>query len=634
MGRQHARRAKGSGPTAARPEAPARPAGARELRLAVAIAILLAACTVAVYAPVRHFGFVEVDDPQYVPENPIVTGGLTWGGVVAAFTTSHAAYWIPVTWLSYMAEVSAFGVDPGVHHATNLLLHVANTLLLFLVLRRMTGATVRSAFVAALFAVHPLHVESVAWITERKDVLSGFFWMLALWSYARYVDRPGPARYAWVAAWLSLGLMAKPMLVTLPVVMLLLDVWPLGRLGTGGVDAAREAPGGPRPRWTALAVEKVPLLLVVMVFSAIAFVTQSAGGATPTLQAVPLALRVQNALVSYVTYIGQTLWPAGLTMLYPLQPAVPISWAVGSAVVMLAASAAAVLATARRPYVLVGWFWFVVTLVPVIGLVQAGLQARADRFTYLPLVGLFIVASWGAADLFARRPSLRTVPLAAGALVVIALGVVSRGQVAYWQDNVTLWTRALQVTLGVDQFDAHLSLGRVLKSKGRLVEAETHLAEAARLKPGSADARYAYGVVLLDQKKLDRAEAEFAEVLRLDPGRAEARAELGLVRSYQGKTDEAIALYQEALRANRELAEVQNNLGALLAERGDLDGALPHFQEASRLKPNLDTAHVNLGVALARLGRLDEATAEATEALRLNPGNEAARRLLGELTRR
>ena len=560
--------------------------------------VALIALNLAVFAPVRHYDFVQLDDPTQVSENANVAGGLTWAGVRWAFTTAHAGYWMPLVWLSHMADVQLHGMNSGPHHVTNLLLHIASTLLLFGLLWRITGAVGRSAFVAALFAVHPLHVESVAWITERKDVLSTLFWMLTMWAYVAYVRRPGRARYLLAAVSFALGLMAKPMLVTLPFVLLLLDVWPLGRLRLGGLRARgsglRTQDSG-RLLW-----EKLPLFGLAGAGGIVAFITQQQAGAVSNLQVYSPGLRVGNALVSYVAYIGKMFWPARLAVLYPFPDSIPAASVAGAVALLAVVSFVVLRLAARRPYLAVGWLWYLVTLLPAIGVVQVGVQAMADRFTYVPLVGLFIVVAWSVPDALAARSVTRRVAVPVVAvLVVLACARTARAQVAYWKDSVTLWTRTTELTLDMDAYHAHMSLGAVLRDQGRLDEAAGHFGEAVRLNPGSA----------------------------------ESHNDLATVLQRQGKVDQAIVHYREALRLQPALAEVHNNLGAVLAGQGRFDEAIVHFSEAAHLKPDLEIAHVNLALAFARTGRAQDALREFNEVLRINPANELARRAVGELRR-
>jgi Tfp pilus assembly protein PilF len=577
--------------------------------MVVAILVALVALNLAVFAPVRHYDFIQLDDPAQVSENTNVAGGLTWAGVGWAFTSARAGYWMPLVWLSHMLDVQLYGMNAGPHHVTNLVLHIACTLLLFGLLLRMTGAAGRSAFVAALFAVHPLHVESVAWITERKDVLSTVFWMLTLWAYVAYARRPGWWRYGLVCVSFALGLMAKPMLVTLPAVMLLVDVWPLGRFGR------REA--------GSLIREKIPLLALAV-------------GAVGNLQVFPLGLRVQNALVSYVAYLGKMVWPTRLTAFYPYPSSLP-AWSVaGSALLLIVVSVAAWRAARSVPYLAVGWFWYLGTLVPVIGVVQVGIQSMADRFTYVPLVGIFIAIAWGVPDALARWrvPGRRMAVPALAAAVIVACAVGAHAQVAYWQDSVAMWTRTTEIAMNTDAYHAHIALGQTLRAKGRMDEAIGHFTKAVRLQPGSSAAQYELGATLASQGREDEAIARLLDAVRLRPDFAEAHIDLGALFSRRQKTDEAIAHYQEGLRIRPDLAEAHNNLGALLAQQGRMAEALPHFAAAVRLKPDFEYARVNLGLALASAGRSAEALHEFEEALRINPANDMARRAADGLRRR
>ena len=530
--------------------------------------LALIAANLIVYASVWHHDFVNYDDDQYVSTNTVVLRGLTWHSASWAFTTGYAVNWHPLTWLSHMLDVQLYGLDPGPHHLTNLLFHIANTLLLFGLLRRMTGALGGSAFVAGLFAVHPLHVESVAWVAERKDVLSTLFWMLTLWAYVEYVRRPGLRRYWAVLLFFALGLMAKPMLVTLPFVLLLLDFWPLGRMGLGPNPADGWALS--RDGWATtvrLVWEKLPLLALTVMSSIVTLVVHRRGGAVISLGATPLNLRVANALVSYVAYIGQMLWPARLAVLYPYAQSLPGWWTAGAFLGLMAISVAVIRAGPRRPYLLVGWLWYLGTLVPVIGLIQVGDQARADRYTYIPLIGLFIVVAWGVPDLMVRWPFRRIALPAAAGLVSLACVIAARGQLRYWQDSTTLWTHALAVTTG--NTIVHNNLGVVLADQGKLEEAIAHYSEALRIKADSADAHNNLGVALADQGKLEEAIAHYSEALRIQPDYADAHNNLGVALADQGKLDEAIAHFSEALRIKPDYIKARDNLRLTLVSRGN-----------------------------------------------------------------
>ena len=570
----------------------------------------LIVATLMVYAPVPHYDFVSWDDPIYVSENPHVAAGLTWQGVSWAFTTGHAGYWMPPIWLSYMLDVRFYGLNAGGHHVTNLLLHIANTLLLFGLFHRMTGALGRSAFVAGLFALHPLHVESVAWVTERKDVLSTFFGILTLWAYVAWVRRPSRGRYFGVLVLLALSLMAKPMLVTLPLVLLLLDFWPLGRVPTG---AGRDQ----RAAWLRLAREKLPLFAIILVSSIVTFLAQRSGGAVADLGALPLSFRVSNALVSYVVYIGKAVWPVRLANFYPLPKSLS-GWSILGAILALAVVSVLVMRAARRyPYLPVGWLWYLVTLVPVIGLVQVGRQVMADRFTYVPLIGLFMMVAWGIPDLLAGWPT-RRIPLAAAAgLILMVYAITARGQVEFWKDSTSLWTRALEVT--TDNAVAHNNLGRILFLQGNFDEAVAHYTEALRLAPDDADTHNNLANALARHGTVAEALTHYSEALRITPDFAEAHNNMANALARQGRVAEALANYSEALRIKPEYAEAHNGFGALLAGQGRSGEALAHYSEAVHIDPNYAEAHNNMGALLLGQGKTDEAIREFSEAVRINP---------------
>jgi tetratricopeptide (TPR) repeat protein len=554
---------------------------------------------------------VNFDDPQYVGDNRSLTRGLTWQGVSWAFTTRHAGNWHPLTWLSHMLDVRLFGLDAGAHHLTSVALHVANTLLLFGLLHAMTGALVRSAFVAALFAVHPLHVESVAWVAERKDVLSALFFFLTLWAYVAYVRKQRPARYVLVLGLFALGLMAKPMLVTLPFVLLLLDYWPLAR--------AQEPSARRR-----LILEKLPLLGLAVASSVVTFVVQRQAGAVKALDALPLDRRLANAVVAYVAYVGETLWPARLAAIYPYPASLPGWWVAGATLVLIGASVWAIRAAPRHPYLCVGWLWYLGTLVPVIGLVQVGSQPMADRYTYIPLVGLFILIAWGIPDLLSGWPHLRPALGAAAALAIFACTIVARRQVEHWSSSVEVWQHALAVTR--ENYRAENNLAHALAKLGRTGEAIPHYAEALRIKPDFAEAHNNLGAALADRGRMDEAIDHYSEAVRLLPDYVEARNNLAVALTAEGRHDEAVRHFSEALRLDPTLATSHNNLGVALAKQGRLEEAIRHFSEALRLDPdyaearrNLAVAHNGLGAALADQGQLDEAIAQYSESKHLDP---------------
>jgi tetratricopeptide (TPR) repeat protein len=543
------------------------------------ICAILFLATFAVYFQVRHHEFILYDDPDYVTDNLHVRGGLTPEGVAWAFTTGHAGNWFPLTWMSHMVDCQIFGVDSGPQHLMNVLFHALAALLLFAVLRRMTGAVWRSAFVAFLFSLHPLHVESVAWIAERKDVLSAFLWLLTIWAYLGYVKRPGRGRYLMVMVVFSLGLMAKSMVVTLPIVLLLLDLWPLQRIGFG----RRPLPNG-RGSVGRILLEKVPMLALSLGVAVVTYVVQRRGHAVMPLDLIPLSQRLANALVSYVAYVADMLWPARLAVFYPFPLHVPLWQPVAAGLAVLAVSILALRSIERRPYLAVGWFWYLVTLTPVIGLVQVGSQARADRYTYIPTVGLSIALAWGAAEFVRSRPRLRTAMAAAAVASCLACAALTWRQAGFWQDTISLFRHSLSVTSG--NFLGYNILGVALRDRGRIEEAIT----------------------------------SYREALKIHPQFEEALVNLSRALSEQGRADEALTHVAAAAQIKPNDVEAQYNLGTELADRGRFAEAVEALQIAVRLKPDYAKAHANLGSALANLGRLDEAIAQFNEALRIDPG--------------
>ena len=580
--------------------------------------LFLIVATLATYSDLINHQFINYDDDIYVTDNPPVQRGLTFEGVSWAFTTMHSGNWHPLTWLSHMLDCQLFGLNPGEHHLTNVVLHVANSLLLFLWFLYVTRTLGCSFLVAALFALHPMHVQSVAWVAERKDVLSTCFWLLTMWAYVWYVESPRLRRYVLILVCFSLGLMAKPMLVTLPVILLLLDYWPLGRLSLqGSATAGAASQSGSRVANQRLVYEKLPLLALSALSSVVTVYAQKEAGALWTFQTLPFANRLANALVAYVSYLGKMFWPTRLAIFYPLpQHHLPIWQAPAAGLILVVLSLLALRLARRHPYLLVGWLWYLCTLLPVIGLVQVGGQAMADRYTYVPFIGLFIVLVWGMADLGTRwqaPPFL--LPLGAG-VVLAALMICTWVQVRYWHDSLTLYEHALEVTRGNPLI--HNNLGIALAAQGKPEEAEAHYAEALRLDPNFALTHNNLGMALAKRGKLEEAEAYYAEALRLNPKLAEAHNNLGIALAKQGKLEEAETQYAEALRLNPNLARAHNNLGMALAKQGKLEEAEAQYVEALRLDPHFAGAHNNLGMALVARGKLEEAEAQYAAALRLN----------------
>lgn len=552
---------------------------ARSGWLALGLVILVA----VIYAQARAFGFVNIDDQQYVYENPFVLRGLTWAGVTRAFGTFQASNWHPLTWLSHMVDVQLFGVEPGWHHAVNVVLHAANTVLLFLFLRRVTAATFRSAAVAALFAVHPLHVESVAWISERKDVLSAALFLLALHAYVSWVQRPSRRRQGLVAGLFALGVLAKPMVVTLPFVLLLLDVWPLERL--------RDAPSRSerRSRILALLREKVPLFALCAGACAVTFFAQRAGDATVALSDVPLSARLTNALLAYAGYLGHAAWPAGLAAFYPhpwLAGASVPAWQVaGAATLLIAASAIAAHERARRPFLLWGWCWYLGTLIPVIGVVQVGTQASADRYTYLPLVGIFVAVVWAAAEVLDRVRASSAIRWAAAVLPLVALALASRTQAAAWRDSVALHRHALAVT--ERNWNAWSGLGDALSDAGRTGEAIDAYREALGIYPRLATAWNGLGAAFGRVGAHAEAIAPLENAVRIAPRYADAWYNLGTAYGNLGEHAKAARCFRAAVEANADHARAWSNLAIASLALGDRATALESLRRLRQLDSGL-----------------------------------------------
>jgi tetratricopeptide (TPR) repeat protein len=553
------------------------------------VVLALSALVLSLFWQAGEFAFVNIDDNQYVYKNPFVLQGLTKEGVAWAFTTFEAANWHPLSWLSHMADVELFGLDAGWHHRVNVLFHLLNTALLFLVLQSMTGGLWRSAFVAALFAAHPLHVESVAWVAERKDLLSALFWMLTMGAYLRYARSPGAGRYALVLACFAVGLMCKPMLVTLPFVLLLLDWWPLGRFGTVPLSSKKVS---------RLVREKIPLLALSAASCAITYVAQVEGGAVKLLGFVPPGMRVSNAIVSYVKYLEKTFWPASLAVFYPhpgsLHAGIPAWQAAGAALLLSVLSYLALRQGSRRPYLAVGWFWYLGTLVPVIGMVQVGGQALADRYTYVPLIGIFLIIAWGVPAALGGWRIRRTVLAAAAGLALAALSAATWSQAGYWRDDVALFGRALRVT--ERNWLAWNNLGVAYEKAGRPDLAFAYYREAVRIRPDYSYAWYNLGSIYGNFGQQQEAIASYRETVKADPEFFEAWNNMGAAYSILGQFQEAVVSYREAVRVRPEYADAWYNLGLVYALLNRPEMVLDVYQRLRRIDPPKAEA------LLARLG--------------------------------
>jgi tetratricopeptide (TPR) repeat protein len=577
----------------------------------VALALVLA--TAVAYGSVRRHAFVNYDDPDYVIENRHVTGGLTVAGLRWALTSTDEGNWFPLTWLSHMADVELYGLASGGHHVTSLLLHLATSALLFFLLRTTTATRWPSALAASLFALHPLRVESVAWVAERKDVLNGLFWVLTLAAWVRYTSRQTAGRYVAVCLAFALGLMTKGMIVTLPAVLLLLDVWPLGRMS--------------RATLAARLLEKAPLLAIAAGPAVVTFVAQSGAGAVSSFDTVPFTTRLANAIVSAAAYLGDMVWPAGLAVFYPHPLSVPAWHVVAAASVLAALSYLAWRHRATRPYLLVGWLWYLVTLLPVIGLIQIGAQARADRYTYIPSIGVALMVAFGLGELCRRVP--RRKPLAAmGATAGVAiLAVLTWQQVQHWRDSAALFRHALAVTAG--NYVAHNNLGLALREQGRLDEARVQYEQAIRIQPRNAAAHNNLGEVLLELGRQADALAPLEQARRLQPGFREAEVNLGSALAGTGRLEEAVAHFRDVVRRWPGAIQARSGLGIALVTQGHVEQGIAELQEAVRLDPGYADGHYNLGLALAGIGRADEAERAFTAVVRLEPDSPAAHFGLG-----
>jgi len=585
-----------------------------KIRSDLLVCLFLVIAILAVYWQVRNHDFINYDDDLYVTINPHVQAGLTLESITWAFTSTHAGNWHPLTWLSHMLDCRIYGMNPGRHHLTNVLLHILNTLLLFLVFKRMTGDLWQCGFVAALFALHPLHVESVAWVAERKDVLSTFFWMLTVWSYVRYVERSDFNRYLPVLFFFILGLMAKPMLVTLPFVLLLLDYWPLKRFRLGSSDDGQVY--RPRSFYLGMVWEKLPFFFLAAGSSVITYMVQKSSGAVSTLVVIPFHVRIGNAIVSYVNYIRKMIWPQNLVVLYPYPESI-VLWKIAGAGLLLGVISVIVFRMVKtKPYFAVGWLWYVGTLVPVIGLIQVGGQAMADRYTYVSLIGLFIIIAWGGHDILAKWRYKEIILTTSALFVLSAFMVCTWFQVRNWRNSITLFENAIDVTK--NNYVAHEKLGEALAAQGKTDAAIRHYSEALRIWPEFVEARFNLGVLLREDDRLNEAIDHFFRVLRFKPNFAEAHCEIGNTLGEQGRLPEAVRHYLEAISIKPDYAMAYNNLGVILAHQEKNKAAISHFYEAIRIDSGYVRAYCNLGKVFANQGRIEEAILNYRKALNLS----------------
>ena len=590
-----------------------------ESRRTAIFSIVLTFIIMTVYAQVGNHQFINLDDTGYVTHNPVVAGGLTGDTIKWAFTTIDCFYWQPVTWLSHMADVQLYGMNPRGHHLTNVALHIIASLLVLCFFCRLTGKLWHSAFVAFLFALHPQSVESVAWVAERKDVLSAVFWFLSLIIYVEFTVRRKPYLYVLSLCSFMLGIMSKPMVVTLPAIMLLLDFWPLGRFRC-------LSPGLPvrerLDRVLPVILEKLPFIACSLFSAAITIYGHNQAGGLRNLHELPVELRLENALVSYVSYIAKVFLPIDLAVLYPFPEYIALWKVIGSLLVLGFITVIAVLTRRSQPYFAVGWFWFVLTLVPVIGLLQTGEQSMADRFSYIPRVGLFVMAAWGVSELTKGLRNRRAIIVITACLVIAASTALTWRQLGYWRDNISLFQRTLQFTTG--NYTIHNNLGLALAEQGDLQSAIEEYQESIRIKPNFAFPHNNLGLALSKQGKLDAAIREYREALLIDPAYANAHNNLGIALAGQGDLDGAIRKYRDALRISPKNADAHYNLGLAYAGKGDFDSAIIEYNEALRITPYDSDVHINLGTAYAGKGQLDMAIEKFQKALQLNPDNKNA----------
>jgi protein O-mannosyl-transferase len=550
----------------------------------IIICLFIVVATLAVYWQVTNHEFLNYDDDIYITKNHHVQAGLNLESTFWSFTsgTMVSNYWHPLTWLSHMLDFQLYGMNAGGHHMTSLLFHITNTLLLFFIFRRMTGNIWQSGFVAALFALHPLHVESVAWVAERKDVLSTFFWLLTMLAYCRYVEKPVLIRYFIVLLFFVLGLMSKPMLVTLPFVLLLMDYWPLGRVQFGQVIKD----GNVKAQKTSvfhLVGEKIPFFLLTAVASVAAYITQQKGDALAHMDLTLLKIQITNALVSYVSYIGKMFWPGQLAVFYPHPGTLPIWESVVAGLLLISITAFVVIPWRRFPYLFVGWFWFIGTLVPVIGLVKVGGFAMADRYTYVPLIGLFIIIAWFVPELVARRPHKKILLTTLAILYLSILMTATYKQVQYWKNSITLFDHSLNVT--ANNYIAHDKLGEALAEQNRTVEAIRH----------------------------------YSEALRIEPDFVQAHLNIGDAHASLGNSEDAVYYYNKALQKKPNYEKAHNNLGNAMARQGNFEDAVYHYNEALKINPNYAGAHYNLGKIAANQKKIEDAILHYRKALLLKP---------------
>ncbi len=596
------------------------------------IPLVLAIITLSVYWQVYNFSFITFDDTIYVTENEHVQQGLCRDNLIWAFNLNKSddrAYWHPLTWLSHMLDCQLFGLNSGAHHLMNLAFHIVNTILLFLALYLMTGAPWKSAFVAALFALHPINVDSVAWVSERKNLLSTTFWMLTLLAYIRYAKKPDTFRYLTIFCALALGLLAKPMLVTLPCVLLLLDFWPLGRIKIGQqrttVNYINSGPIFETAKISRLFMEKIPFLALSIATVALSVVSiqLNANNQLIDTAAVPMKLRIENAMVSYVVYLGKMVWPAHLAIFYPFPKVIPLWHSIGAVLFLIAVSALIVAKARKSPWLVTGWLWYLGTLLPVIGLVQGGLwPAQADRWAYVPLIGIFIIIVWGVPAFIPEYKLKKSGIGVTAATLLCVLSLATWIQAGFWKNSQTLFSHALSVTSG--NYIAHNNLGNVLFRQGRITEAVYQFTQSIKINPDHAKAHYNLANALLKLDKKDKAITHYLQAISINPNYEKACNNLASLLLNQGRTDEAITYYKRTLLINPHFPKAEYSLANAYKKIGQIDKAIFHYRLALKINPlNADT-HYNLANALKNQGHLNKAIGHYRQAIDIHANNEKA----------
>ena len=616
----------------------------RSLCFEVLICLLLATAIFIVYWQVIDFDFISLDDPYYIINNPSIRHGINFESLKWAFSSfGYEANWHPLTWISHMLDIQLFGMNPGMHHFTNVIFHILNSMLLFIVLEKMTGALWRSAVVAVLFALHPLHVESVAWISERKDVLSTFFWMLTMMGYLWYVHHPSVRRYLTVIFFYILGLLSKPMLVTLPFVLLLLDYWPLNRLDldhTRGVGKNYELNRSYEICWSRiprLIVEKIPMIVLAIISSSLTIIAQHEGGALKSFKIFPFSLRILNAITSYVDYLWKVIYIFNLVVFYPYKHAINPLVVILFCLFLIFVTVLAVLCVKRLPYFLVGWFWYLGTLIPVIGLVQVGVQPMADRYTYIPLIGIFILIVWGISELLEKFQIKKIILITVAGVVLPILISFSWIQVGYWKNSKTLYEHTINVP--VKNYIFHLQQAKLLMDQGDLDGAEKHCAEALRINSDyqarmriNPDQAYNFmGKILKNKGEISKAIIYLSKAIQLNPTYADAYNSLGVAFMYQGRFSDAIKMFSKVLDLEPENVSADVNMGSSLKSQGRVNEAIHYFKKALQIRPDLLVAHYYLGEVLSSQGKIDESIEQYKRILKIDPSDMNAQVILNNL---